>query len=144
MTAAASCMGKQRRSVSRPVPHPLLAGNKLAADSAMFSSWLEARAAGNTELELVLVRRFTPDYREAFDEWLKLDPLNNPSATSGPAYMPGYKNPNLDEAEQLNTEAEELFTEGTEAGEMAGKCLRSTASRSSVSRFSAESESRFD
>jgi hypothetical protein len=35
--------------------------------------------------------------------------------------MPGYKNPNLEEAEQLNTEAEELFTEGTQAGEMAGK-----------------------
>jgi hypothetical protein len=60
------------------------------------------------------------DYREAFDEWLTLDPLNNPSATPGPAYMPGYKNPNLEEAEQLNTEAEELFTEGTEAGESGG------------------------
>jgi hypothetical protein len=35
--------------------------------------------------------------------------------------MPGYKNPNLEEAEQLNTEAEELFTEGIQAGEMAGK-----------------------
>jgi hypothetical protein len=55
------------------------------------------------------------DYREAFDEWLKLDPLNNPSATPGPPGMPGYKNPNLEEAEQLNKEAEELFTEGTEA-----------------------------
>jgi hypothetical protein len=66
------------------------------------------------------------DYREAFDEWLKLDPLNNPSATPGPPYMPGYKNPNLEEAEQLNTEAEELFTEGTEAGEMAGKYVRQT------------------
>jgi hypothetical protein len=38
------------------------------------------------------------DYREAFDEWLKLDPLNNPSAKGRP-YMPGYKNPNLEEAE---------------------------------------------
>jgi hypothetical protein len=66
------------------------------------------------------------DYREAFDEWLKLDPLNNPSATPGPPYMPGYKNPNLEEAEQLNTETEELFTEGTEAGEMAGKYVRQT------------------
>lgn len=38
--------------------------------------------------------------------------------------MPGYKNPNLEEAEQLNTKAEELFTEGTEAGEMARKYVR--------------------
>ena len=102
-----------------------LGGQQLAADSAMFSSWLEARAAGNTDLEMVLVRRFTPDYRQAFDEWLKLDPLNTPSATPGPAYMPGYKNPNLEKAEQLNTDAE-LFTEGTEAGETAGKYVRQT------------------
>jgi hypothetical protein len=75
---------------------------------------------------MVLVRRFTPDYRQAFDEWLKTDPLNNPSAPPGPAYMPEYKNPNLEKGEQLNTEAEELFTEGTEAGERAGKYVRLT------------------
>ena len=40
--------------------------------------------------------------------------------------MPGYKNPNLEEAEQLNPKAEELFTEGTEAGEMARKDVRQT------------------
>jgi len=92
----------------------------------MFTGWLEARAAGNTELEMVFVRRFTPDYRQAFDEWVKTDPLNNPSAPPGPAYMPGYKNPNVEKAEQLNTEAAELFTQGTEAGETAGKYVRQT------------------
>ena len=75
-----------------------LGGQQLAADSAMFSSWLVARSAQNTDLEMVFVRRFTPDYRQAFDEWLKTDPLNNPSAPPGPGYMPGYKNPNLEKA----------------------------------------------
>ena len=103
-----------------------LGGQQLSADAAMFSSWLEARSAGNTDLETVFVRRFTPDYRQAFDEWVKTDPLNNPAAPPGPAYMPGYKNPNLEKAEQLNTEAAELFTEGTEAGETAGKYVRLT------------------
>ena len=92
----------------------------------MFTGWLEARAAGNTDLEMVFVRRFTPDYRQAFDEWLKTDPLNNPSAAPGPAYMPGYKNPNLEEAVHLNAEAADLFAEGTEAGEKAGKYVRLT------------------
>ena len=41
-------------------------------------------------------------------------------------FMPGYKNPNLEEAEQLNTEAAELFTEGTDAGETAVKYVRLT------------------
>ena len=31
-----------------------LGGQQLAADSAMFSSWLAARAAGNTDLEIIL------------------------------------------------------------------------------------------
>jgi hypothetical protein len=103
-----------------------LGGQQLAADSAMFTGWLEARAARNTDLEMVFVRRFTPDYRQAFDEWLKTDPLNNPSAPPGPAYMPRYKNPNLEKAKQLNSEAAELFTEGTEAGETAVKYVRLT------------------
>ena len=36
------------------------------------------------------------------------------------------KNPNLEKAEQLNADAAELFTEGTEAGEKAGKYVRLT------------------
>ena len=87
-------------------------GQQLVADSAMFTGWLQARAAGNTELEAVFVARFTPDYREAFDEWLKTNPFNNPSAPPGPAYMPTYENPELVKAEQLNSDAEVKFRTG--------------------------------
>ncbi len=103
-----------------------LGGQQLAADSAMFTGWLEARAARNAELATVLVRRFTPDYRRAFGEWLKTDPLNNPNAPPGPGYMPEYKNPSLEQAKRLDAEAAELFTQGTEAGEKAGKYVRLT------------------
>jgi len=103
-----------------------LGGQQLVADSAMFSGWLAARAAGNTDLEMIFVRRFTPDYGQAFDDWLKTDPLNNPSAPPGPAYMPGYKNPNLEKADQLNAQAAELFNGGTEAHESAQKYVRLT------------------
>jgi hypothetical protein len=103
-----------------------LGGQQLAADSAMFTGWLEAHAAGDTELESVFVRRFTPDYREAFDGWLKTDPLNNPSAPPGPGYMPGFENPELKKADELNTEAQATFNEGSEAGETATKYVRLT------------------
>jgi hypothetical protein len=103
-----------------------LGGQQLGADSAIFSSWLEALAGRNTDQEMVFIRRFTPEYRQAFEEWLKLDPLNNPSAPPGPAHMPGYKNPEMEQAEQLNTEAAELFTEGTDAGGTAVKYVRLT------------------
>jgi hypothetical protein len=103
-----------------------LGGQQLAADSAMFTGWLEAHAAGNTELESVFARRFTPDYREAFEGWLKTDPLNNPSAPPGPGYMPGFENPEVKKANELNAEAEATFSEGSEAGETATKYVRLT------------------
>mgnify|MGYP003693971895 CR=1 FL=1 len=37
-----------------------LGGQQLAADSAMFTGWLEAHAAGNTELESVLSAGLPP------------------------------------------------------------------------------------
>jgi hypothetical protein len=103
-----------------------LGGQQLGADSAMFNSWVAARAAPNPELEMGFVRRFTPGYREAFDEWLKTDPFNNPSAPPGPAFMPGYRNQSLEKADQLNTEAARKFTDGTDAGETAVKYVRLT------------------
>jgi hypothetical protein len=103
-----------------------LGGQLLVGDSAAFNAWLQARATGDSELETIYVRRFTPHYRQAFDQWLKTDPFNNPSAPAGPAHMPEYKNPKFEEAAQLNTEAEARFAEGTEAGETAVKYVRLT------------------
>jgi hypothetical protein len=36
----------------------------------------------------MLVRRFSPEYRTAFDAWLKTDPFTDPSAPPEPGYMP--------------------------------------------------------
>ena len=44
-------------------------GQELAADSAMFTAYLQARSAGDSKLEMLYVRRFTPDYRVAFVAW---------------------------------------------------------------------------
>jgi hypothetical protein len=74
-----------------------------------------------------LVAAGTPTWEVvAFDEWLKTDPLNNPSAPPGPAHLSRYKNPEAEKAKQLNTEAAEAFTEGTDAAETAVKYVRLT------------------
>jgi hypothetical protein len=101
-------------------------GQMLVADSAMFTGWLQARAAGDTQLEAIFVARFTPDYRQAFDEWLKTNPFHNSSAPPGPAYMPTYENPELVKAEQLNSDAEAKFEQGTKSGETADRYVRLT------------------
>jgi hypothetical protein len=82
------------------------------ADSAMFTGWLQARAANNPQLQATFVRRFTPEYRSAFEAWLKTDPFTNPAAPAGPGYMPQYRNPNLEEAKRLNNQASAAFAKG--------------------------------
>jgi len=109
-----------------------LAGLQLSADASMFTGWLQAHAAGDTQLQAIYVRRFTPDYRDAYEAWLKTDPFVNPAAPPGPAAMPSYHNPNQDKANRLNTLAEATFDEGSAARENADKYVRDTVLFASV------------
>jgi hypothetical protein len=109
-----------------------LGGQQLVADSSMFTAWLVARQDGDAELQGQLVRRFSADYGKAFQEWLKTDPFEDPSAPAGPGYMPGFTNPNLEAAKVLNAKASALFAEGTESRETANKYVRDTVLFASV------------
>src|SRR5919198_482961 len=92
---------------------------RMAADAAIFNAWLQARTANDAQLQAVLVRRFSPEYRTAFAAWLETEPFTNPAAPPGPGYMPQYHNPRAEQAERLNEEAA--------AGEEAGTKARHTA-----------------
>jgi hypothetical protein len=109
-----------------------LAGQQLSADASMFTALLQAQAAGNTELQASYVRRFTPDYRDAYAAWLKTDPFVNPAAPPGPGYMPSYHNRNQQKADRLNALASATFDEGTHARENADKYVRDTVLFASV------------
>ena len=103
-----------------------LGQQRLAADGAMFSAWLEARADNNPELQAMLVRRFSPEYRTAFAAWLDTDPFTNPDAPPGPGYLPEYRNPQMEQANELNQEAVALEKAGTEARHTAEEYVRAT------------------
>jgi hypothetical protein len=109
-----------------------LGGQELGADAAMFTSWLEAHQARNTELEDLLVRRFTPDYAAAFRDWLAADPFENPNVPAGPAGMPSYQNPQFEQAKRLNAQASADFLAGTDARETANRYVRATVLFASV------------
>jgi hypothetical protein len=68
---------------------------RLASDAATFNEWLAAKRANDAQLQAMLVRRFSPEYRTAFDAWLKTAPFTTPSAPPGPAYMPESTIPSL-------------------------------------------------
>jgi hypothetical protein len=103
-----------------------LGQQRLAADGAMFSAWLEARAAKDTQLQAILVRRFSPEYRAAFTAWLATEPFTNPDAPPGPGYLPEYHNPGMEQAEKLNEHAAALEEAGTEARHTAEEYVRAT------------------
>jgi hypothetical protein len=103
-----------------------LGQQRLAADGAMFSAWLQARAAGDPQLQATFVRRFSPEYRTAFVAWLETDPFTNSDAPPGPGYMPEYRNPQMEQAVQLNEKAVTLEEAGTEARHTAEEYVRAT------------------
>jgi hypothetical protein len=103
-----------------------LGSQRLAADAGIFTAWLEAHASGDAELETLLTKRLTPDYKIAFDAWLLTDPFVNPAAPPGPAAMPEYKNVDSVKAAALNARASALFDEGTEARATGEKYVRNT------------------
>jgi hypothetical protein len=109
-----------------------LGGQQLVADSSIFTAWLQAHSDGNADLQKTLVKRFSPDYRAAFDAWLRTDPFTDPAAPAGPGYMPGFTNPNFDRARQLNATAAATFATGSEARETANKYLRDAVLFASV------------
>jgi hypothetical protein len=103
-----------------------------AADASMLTAWLQFKSEGNQKLADLYVRRFSPDYRAAFFEWIKLDPLNDTSAPPGPAFMPDYRNPDVEEGKRLNAKASIIFDGGSHARETAEKYVRYTVLFASV------------
>ena len=103
-----------------------LGDQRLAADAAIFNGWLQARAAKDPQLQAMLVRRFSPEYRTAFTAWLATGPFTNPDAPPGPGYMPQYHNPQAERAQRLNGEAAAAEEAGTTARHTAEEYVRAT------------------
>ena len=95
-------------------------------DALTFADWLKASATGDQKVAHLFERRFRPDFRVAYDAWLKTDPLNNPNAPPGPQLLPEYHNTELEKATRLTDEASEVFEQGTKARETSDGYVRVT------------------
>jgi hypothetical protein len=103
-----------------------LGGQQRLVDVTTFNTWIQAEARGDSELADLYVRRFSPEYRVAFEAWLGTHPFVNEYAPPGPSFMPEYVNHMLEEGERLNERADVLFDEGTEARETSENYVRLT------------------
>ena len=104
----------------------LTSNETLIYNAGTFTAWLQAHTSGDAALADILVRRFTPEYKVAFDAWLKLDPLNTPGAPPGPRYMPEYKDPLAEKAALLDEEATKEFEKGVHDREIGESYVRLT------------------
>jgi hypothetical protein len=103
-----------------------LGGQQHLVDVSTFNTWIEATAEGKTELAELYERRFSPEFKVAFDAWIALDPLSNPNAPPGPSFMPEYVNHQNEQGVELNEEANRLFAEGTAAQRRSHEYIRTT------------------
>lgn len=91
------------------------AGQIVQLDVALFMAYLEARNNGDEALSSFYAKRFRPDFRTAFDAWIALNPLENPDAPTSPILMPEYRVAEQVRADELTSEAEQLFARGERA-----------------------------
>src|SRR5262249_3237260 len=109
-----------------------LGGQQKLLDVSTFNTWIQAHYEGNAELAALYERRFSPEFKTAFDAWIAADPFKNPDVPPGPSFMPEYHNSQIEQGTELNAEADQLFAEGTEARKTADDYVFTTVVLASV------------
>ncbi len=104
----------------------LTANQTLIYNAGNVTAWIQAMESDNTALADILAKRFTPDFKPAFDAWVKTDPLTNPDAPPGPSQMPEYEDPLTEKATELSKEAAHAFDLGVSYRVTAEKYVRIT------------------
>jgi len=96
-------------------------------DADLFTQFAAAYSQGNKELEGILRYRFFRDeFKPAFNAWVRQHPLQNPKAPDVPFEMKQYKVAALEESEELEAEADQLFEEGREANQTSDNYVLAT------------------
>ncbi len=103
-----------------------LGGQQRLLDVTTFNTWIEARYERRGELAALYERRFSPEFKIAFDAWLATDPFSNPDAPPGPSFMPEYVNSSIQRGSELNERATHVFDEGTAARSRSDDYIRTT------------------
>ena len=103
-----------------------LSGQQRLYDTSTFGFWLQEKAQGEHEAAALFERRFRPEYRLAFNAWLRTDPLHNKNAPAGPIFMPQYHNAAAERAAKYDEQASANFEKGTKAREDGDHYLRNT------------------
>jgi len=80
-----------------------------------FNAWIGYKLTGNENLAALFARRFSPEYKIAFEAWLRTDPRMRPDAPPGPSFMTGHVDPSMATAKERSRKAQQALNEGTAA-----------------------------
>jgi hypothetical protein len=115
--------GVQRALASRATAE---ANTLKTSELSLFLTWLNAKAAGNERLAAFFAARFPSEFRPAFDAWLAQSPLTNPEAPTSPFAMPNYVQPAVQQARELDRQAEAILKEGEIANRVSDAFTRAS------------------
>jgi hypothetical protein len=100
--------------------------NTLNFDVTVFNAWFTAWVSGDQTSMIIAAKRFTPNFRRAFEAWQATNPASNPDAPPGPTYMPQYQRPAVAQASALNAKATAEYSAGEKAGSTSDDYVRTT------------------
>jgi hypothetical protein len=103
-----------------------LAGQEHLYDVSTFNAWIAATQSGQSALAALFERRFRPEYRVAYESWIKTDPMKNASAPAGPSFMPEYRSARLEQSRVLSEKAREEYERGVTSRETGDEYVRIT------------------
>ncbi|MCB2175092.1 MAG: hypothetical protein KQH57_04755 [Actinomycetales bacterium] len=78
-------------------------------DLDVFGIYVQALASDDQVLADFAEERFSDAFRPAFDEWIAMEPLQNPDAPKSPFALDAYQPPGQQEAAEADARADELF-----------------------------------
>ena len=109
-----------------------LGGQQRLLDVTTFNTWIQMQKEGRHGLAALYERRFSPEFKVAFDAWIAAHPFSNPDVPPGPGFMPEYVNPQIEHGTALNEQANASFEAGTAARSTSDQYIRTTVVLASV------------
>ena len=95
-------------------------------DAGMLRDWEAAYIDDDQARMDFYWNRFSDELVVAMEEWLRLDPLNNPEAPPSPLAMPSYRIAEAERADQLDDEADRNVIAGENANNRSGDYVFNT------------------
>lgn len=95
-------------------------------DVLTFNAWMFAKTRNDQSMMDFYERRFPPEFRAAFNDWIKLDPFHNEQAPAGPGLMPSFRDPLAEQARELSKQAQVYFQQAVDARDTGDQYVKVT------------------